>query len=320
MSMGMVLEPLQELKVTVIIDNVADLIAQGNEVAERRPIFTGDRVTPPLLAEHGLSIFISATTTGGESRHILLDAGLTEEGLLYNLKRMDLPLDRTDMMVLSHGHFDHFGALKRLYQEGVVPRNTPLLLHPKAFCQRGIRDPQGGLHPFPRLEKDELEALGVEILESRDPSLQLGGVMLVTGEIPRQTPFEVGFPMGYRLEKGEAVRDDIPDDQALAFMVKGKGIVAVLGCGHSGVINTLDHISSLTKENRIHAVIGGFHLSGAVFEESIVPTIHRLKEKEVRWVVPTHCTGFKAQCRFAKEMPQQFIYCCLGTTFRFSAC
>jgi len=315
----MILEPLRELRITVIIDNVADLIAQGNEVTLRRPIFTGDKVTPPLIAEHGLSLFISATTTRGETRHILLDAGLTKEGVPYNLERLNLPLEKTELVVLSHGHFDHFGALTWLYQEGVIPKETPLLLHPTAFSERGIRDPQGGLHPFPRLDREELKGLGVTVVESADASLQLDGVVLVTGEIPRHTPFEVGFPMGYRLEDGEVVTDNIPDDQAMAFMVEGKGIVAVLGCGHSGVINTLDHISSITGEKRIHAVIGGFHLSGAVFEESIVPTIHRLLEKDVRWVAPTHCSGFKAQCRFLQEMPDRFIYCCVGTTFRFSS-
>ena len=315
----MFLEPLKELNITVIIDNVADLIAQGNEVTLRRPIFTEEKITPPLIAEHGLSIFITATTAEGETKHILLDAGLTEEGLPYNLKRMDLPVDKTDLVVLSHGHFDHFGALYWLYKEGVVPKETPLLLHPTAFSERGIRDPQGGLHPLPQLKREEVESLGVNVMESADPSLQLGGVMLVTGEIPRRTPFEVGFPMGYRIENGEVVQDNVPDDQALAFLVQGKGLVVVLGCGHSGVINTLDYVTELTKEKRIHAVIGGFHLSGTVFEESIEPTINRLKEKEVRWLAPTHCTGFKAQRRFAQEIPERFIYCCVGTTFRFSA-
>ncbi len=315
----MILEPLKELRITVVIDNVADLIAQGNEVTIRRPIFSGDQVAPPLIAEHGLSLFISATDFKGNTKHILLDAGLTEEGLPYNLKRLDLPVEETDLVVLSHGHFDHFGALKWLYQEGVVPKDAPLLLHPKAFSLRGIRDPQGGLHPFPQLNREELEGMGVKIVETKDPMLQLGGMVLVTGEIPRYTPFEIGFPMGYRMENGEAVQDNIPDDQALAFLIEGKGVVAVLGCGHSGVINTLDYIESLTKEKRIHAVIGGFHLSGAVFEETVSPTIDRLKEKGVRWVAPTHCSGFKAQCRFAKEMSEEFIYCCVGTTFVFSA-
>jgi len=303
----------------VVVDNIADLIAQGNEVTIRRPIFTGESVTPPLIAEHGLSIFISATTVKGKTWHILMDAGLTEEGLPYNLKRLDLPLERTDLMVLSHGHFDHFGALEWLYRESVIPEGTPLLVHPKAFSQRGIRDPQGGLHPFPRLDREGLLEMGVKVVENCEPMLQLEGCMLVTGEIPRQTPFEVGFPMGYRMENGEAVQDNIPDDQALAFFVEGKGIVAVLGCGHSGVINTLDHICETIQEKRIYAVIGGFHLSGSAFADAVEPTVNRLREKNVRWLAPTHCTGFNAQCRFAREMPQQFIYCCVGTTFVFSA-
>ncbi len=315
----MILKPLRELKITVVVDNIADLIAQDNEVTQRRPIFTGDKVTPPLIAEHGLSLFISATTMEGKTWHILMDAGLTEEGLPYNLERLGLPLEKTDLVVLSHGHFDHFGAMKWLYSEGVVPKSAPLAAHPLAFCERGVRDPQGGLHPFPRLKKEELEELGVKVVVSREPRLHLENAMLLTGEIPRHTPFEIGFPMGYRMENGEAVQDHIPDDQALAFFVKGKGIVAVLGCGHSGVINTLNHISEVTREERIYAVIGGFHLSGSAFADAVEPTVNRLREKSVRWVSPTHCTGFNAQCRFAREMPQQFIYCCVGTTFVFSA-
>ena len=306
------LTPAQKVEITTIIDNYADLILPGREDTVRRPLFEEGKVKDPLLAEHGLSLFIQVHHSKGTLR-ILLDTGLTHTGPLYNMARMELPLDETDYLVLSHGHFDHFGALYQVYERSLVPGKAPLLCHPWAFHPRGIKRGDG-LFPFPRLNRERLEAMGVEIWEREGPTV-LEKVLLVTGEIPRRTSFEIGFPMGYVEREGKVEQDALLDDQALVVHVEGKGLVVVSGCGHSGIINTVNYAKELTGVEEVYGVIGGFHLSGPVYEPYIHPTVEAMKEIDPRLLVPTHCTGLSAMMAFAREMPQAFVLNAVGTTF-----
>ncbi len=310
--MSIRLTPVQKIEITTIIDNYADLILPGREDTVRRPLFKEGGINPPLLAEHGLSLFIQIHHREGTLR-VLLDTGLTEEGPLYNMARLDLPLGETDYLVLSHGHFDHFGALYQVYEKGLVPRKAPFLCHPWAFHQRGIRR-DGQLFPFPRLDRTRLEALGVQVMEREGPTV-LDEVLLVTGEIPRRTEFEIGFPMGYVEIEGQIQQDALLDDQALVVHVEGKGLVVISGCGHSGIINTVKYAQELTGVEEVYGVIGGFHLSGPVYEPYIQPTVEAMKAVSPRLLVPTHCTGFPAETVFAREMPQAFVLNSVGTTF-----
>jgi len=306
------LTPVQKVEITTIIDNYADLILPGREDTVRRPLFKEGGINDPLLAEHGLSLFIQVHHRGG-TLNVLLDTGLTEMGPLYNMARLDLPLDKTHYLVLSHGHFDHFGALYQVYEKGIVPRSAPFLCHPWAFHQRGIkRDEQ--LFPFPRLDRNRLEALGVKIMEREGPTT-LEGVLMVTGEIPRRMEFEIGFPMGYVEIEGQVQQDALMDDQALVVHVEGKGLVVISGCGHSGIINTVNYARELTGVEEVYGVIGGFHLSGPVYEPYIKPTVEAMKAINPKLLVPTHCTGFSAETVFAREMDQAFVLNAVGTTF-----
>ncbi|HDD53321.1 MAG TPA: MBL fold metallo-hydrolase [Thermosulfidibacter takaii] len=306
------LKPIKKLEVTTVIDNYADLILQGREDTVRRPLFREGKVNAPLLAEHGLSLFIQIHHEGRTLR-VLLDTGLTETGTLYNMAHLDLPLDKTDYLVLSHGHFDHFGALYQVYERNIVPRRAPFLCHPWAFHQRGVKR-ENRLFPFPRLDRKRLEDMGVKIMEEAGPTL-LEEVLLVTGEIPRKTDFEIGFPMGYVEINGQIQQDALLDDQALVVHVEGKGLVVISGCGHSGIINTVNYARELTGTEEVYGVIGGFHLSGPVYEPYIQKTVDAMKAINPKLLVPTHCTGFEAEMAFAQQMPQAFVLNAVGTTF-----
>ncbi len=306
------LTPAQKVEITTIIDNYADLILPGREDTVRRPLFKEGGINEPLLAEHGLSLFIQVHHQGGTLR-VLLDTGLTEMSPLYNMARMDLTLDKTDYLVLSHGHFDHFGALYQIYEREIVPQRAPFLCHPWAFHQRGIKRDEK-LFPFPRLDRRKLESLGVQIMEREEPTI-LDGVLMVTGEIPRHTEFEIGFPMGYVEIEGQVQQDALLDDQALVVHVEGKGLVIISGCGHSGIINTVNYARELTGVEEVYGIIGGFHLSGPIYEPYIQPTVEAMKAIDPKLLVPTHCTGFPAETVFAREMPQAFVLNAVGTTF-----
>lgn len=111
--------------------------------------------------------------------------------------------------------------------------------------------------------------------------------------------------------------DPFEDDQALAVKVKGKGLVVVGGCSHAGIINTIKYCQKLAGTEKIHAVMGGFHLNDKIFEPIIKPTIEEMKKLKPEYIVPMHCTGWKAMNDFEKEMPGQFILNSTCTTYQF---
>jgi 7,8-dihydropterin-6-yl-methyl-4-(beta-D-ribofuranosyl)aminobenzene 5'-phosphate synthase len=118
---------------------------------------------------------------------------------------------------------------------------------------------------------------------------------------------------------GKIELDPILDDQGIVIHVKGKGLVVVSGCAHAGIINTIYHAQNISKVNRVYAILGGFHLSGPLFEPIIGRTIEELKKIGPEIIVPMHCTGWMAINEFAKEMPAQFVLNSVGTKFVFPA-
>jgi 7,8-dihydropterin-6-yl-methyl-4-(beta-D-ribofuranosyl)aminobenzene 5'-phosphate synthase len=164
--------------------------------------------------------------------------------------------------------------------------------------------------------RGDLEAEGMEVIEERGPTLLIEGRTLITGQIPRITPFEKGFPPSHAEINGQWQPDPwIHDDQAVVVHVRGKGLVVLTGCGHAGLINTLHHAQEATGIREIYAVIGGFHLTGSLFEPIIPPTIQALKEFSPKVIVPQHCTGFRATFEIAREFPDAFVPTSVGTKF-----
>jgi 7,8-dihydropterin-6-yl-methyl-4-(beta-D-ribofuranosyl)aminobenzene 5'-phosphate synthase len=144
----------------------------------------------------------------------------------------------------------------------------------------------------------------VQIVEDRGPSMLIGARALVTGQIPRTTGYEKGSPNQVAWIDGNWQPDPwIHDDQAIVLHVKEKGLVVLTGCGHAGVINTLRCARELTGVDQVHAVIGGFHLTGPVFEPIIAPTVEALKDFAPKIIVPQHCTGWRATHMIARDFP-----------------
>ena len=146
-------------------------------------------------------------------------------------------------------------------------------------------------------------------------------LLLITGQIPRETTFEIGFPVQYKedpRDKQNLIPDPfVNDDQAMIANIRGKGLVIITGCGHAGIINTIRYAKLLTGINRIHSVIGGFHLTGGMYEDKIEPTIEELQKADPQYVIPCHCTGWKAINRIIDTMPGKFVQTSVGTTFNF---
>ncbi|MFZ1128789.1 MBL fold metallo-hydrolase [Methanoregula sp.] len=305
------LKPADRAEVTVLVDNYIDIFVPPATSVDHRLPFDPVRT---LLAEHGLSCLVRVFS--GKNEHaILLDAGLSGDCLFHNSRQLDLDLYTVEAVVLSHGHFDHTGGLVDFFHGAT--RQIPLILHPDAFLRRRINTPARVPVDLPSLDAVTLKKAGADLQQREGSSTLAAGHLLVTGQVERKTPFEKGLP-GMEAWTGDRwTADPVRDDQAIVINVKGKGLIVISGCAHAGIINTVEYAKEITGVETVHAVMGGFHLTGPAFEPVIAPTINGMKQINPVYVVPMHCTGWSAINRFSREMPGKFILNTVGTTYRF---
>ena len=313
---------VDRVTITTIVDNVSDALLADQEPSTRAgwgptiaARYTEEGGAPDaLVAEHRFSALVELELDGRAHR-VLFDAGISQRGAVENMRRLDLSPKDIEALVLSHGHFDHTMGLHGL-AEDLGLAGMPLVLHPGAWKRRRLV-PEGQ-DPFelPTLSRTALEEAGFEVLEQPRPSFLLDGALLVTGEVDRTTEFEQGMPRHEAMGPGGWESDPlILDDQALVMHARGKGLVVLTGCGHSGIVNIVRHARRLTGVDDVYAVIGGFHLSGLAFESIISATVEALSALGPRVVVPAHCTGWRAVHRLAAALPEAFIQNSVGTRF-----
>src|SRR3954454_18246786 len=189
------LEPVDELTVTTLVDNVTDILLADEGPARRPPIGSGPRVPASVLidgtafdalrAEHGFAALVTVTGAGRQHR-VLFDTGISPDGLVENMRRLELSPHDLEAIVLSHGHFDHVGGMEGLIRELGTSR-LPVFLHPEAWSRRRIalpgRDPVLIASP----SRQALDCAGFEIADRSEPSFLLHGALLVTGEVDRTT-------------------------------------------------------------------------------------------------------------------------------------
>jgi 7,8-dihydropterin-6-yl-methyl-4-(beta-D-ribofuranosyl)aminobenzene 5'-phosphate synthase len=312
--------PLKEadtLEITTVLDNTCDMLLPSTKTVRR--VNLGPKLGGKVLrAEHGFAATVKVSDAHG-SESLLFDAGLSRDGLMHNLDVLELKPTEMHAIALSHGHADHTNGLGGMIRR-LGGRRMPLLLHPDALLQRKVVLPDGHETNLPPPDARVLRHDGVELVEERGPSYLLGGLVMITGQIHRTTDFETGFPI-HLAKIGKAWKPDpyIHDDQALVVNVRGKGLVVLTGCGHAGVINTVRQAQLLSGVDRVHAIIGGFHLSGPLFEPAVAPTVAALKTIEPEMIVPAHCTGWRATHLIAREFPDAFVQNSVGTRFVFSS-
>lgn len=308
------LRTVDKVEILSLLDNSVDLLMAGTQQIKRFPLRQDALMRESLMAEHGFSALVTATC-GNTSESLLFDAGLSKRGLIHNMDVLEIRPNEIHAIVLSHGHADHTQGLMGVI-ERLGTRKMPLLLHPDAFLERKLVFPDGHELNLPPPDRRLLSQDGIELMEEQGPSYLLGNLVLVTGQIHRSTPFEQGFPIHYARIADQWQRDPyIHDDQAAVLHVKDKGLVILTGCGHAGAINTVRYAQELTGIQKVYAVIGGLHLTGALFEPLIQPTVAAFKELNPALIVPAHCTGWKATHALARELPDAFVPNSVGTRF-----
>ena len=319
MSERVTLEPVDAASVTILVDNFIDALLPSSEVAQRPQVAYDmwERDREQLIAEHGLSLLLTIERDGREAS-LIYDGGLNRETAIHNMDILQVRLPDLRAVVMSHGHSDHHGGLEGMIRR-VGARGMPLVIHPEAWRDRKVVFPTGAELHLPPPSRQDLDREGVEVTEERQPSLLIDGSVLVTGQVERVTDFEQGFPLNYARSNGGWEPDPwIWDDQAVVVNLKGKGLVVLSGCSHAGAINVLRQARRLTGEDRLHAFVGGMHLTGGIFERLIPRTLEKLAEIAPRWLVPGHCTGWKATHEIARHFPEAYIQTSVGTRLRFS--
>ena len=166
---------------------------------------------------------------------------------------------------------------------------------------------------FPDLTREAVAAAGVAPVESAGPCLLCEGTMLFLGQVPRTAAFEQGAPNLFYQQDGQARQDTFEDDTAMVFHLKGKGLIVLSGCAHAGIINTVAHARAVTGVQKVHAVMGGFHLSGPGKADLVRRTVEAMVAIAPDYVIPTHCTGRNAVAAFEKAMPEKVTINMAGT-------
>ncbi len=307
------LPEIDAAKITIIMDNSIDVLMANTEVAKRFPLGSHPFDRPQLIAQHGFSALVTVQR-GDRQGQVLFDTGVSRDGILYNLDAMEIDLHGLQAIVLSHGHADHTLGLPGLIDR-LGARHLPLVLHPDAYLERKLVLPDGRESFIPAPRRTDFLRENIELIEEIGPSMLLDEMLLVSGEVSRTTGFETGFRYHFAMRSGVWEPDPlIMDDQCVILNVRGKGLVVITGCGHSGIINILRHARQLTGIQTIYAVVGGFHLTGRQFEPIIPQTIAALGEIKPRYIMPGHCTGWSATHQIARTMPEAFIPNSVGTT------
>ena len=302
------------LTVVMITDNYYDSSRPDSAVSKRFRA-TAEK---SIHAEHGLSYYVEARSEGKTSA-FMFDFGVDSHGVLRNMELLGVNLAKVEGLGLSHGHWDHWGAMLDILKANKekIPQGTPLYVGQEAFAERfGIRPGSSVPTNLGSLNRGGIEAIGkLRIVEVIQPTeVMRGGYS--TGSIERVTDYEKGAP-NLLVKRGDKLEpDQFPGEQALFFILKGKGLVVLVGCAHPGIVNTVKYAQKITGVQKVHAILGGFHLTGAK-SEKIQKTVAGIKAIGPDYIVPTHCTGYEAISLFDKEMPKQFILNTAGSKYTF---
>jgi 7,8-dihydropterin-6-yl-methyl-4-(beta-D-ribofuranosyl)aminobenzene 5'-phosphate synthase len=255
-------------------------------------------------------------TRGRETAAIGFDFGLTAGSMTHNFRELGLDAGKIDALALSHGHSDHFGGLLGFlsaYRRQMQP-DLRFYGHPNHYVARWM-EREGDRVSLGRLDRGDVARWGVDVVDVPEPLTMPEG-MLLSGEMRTPEPYEA-IPPSLRMEEaGALIQDTFIGEQTLIAHVRDRGLVVVTSCSHRGIVGICRHAARVSGVAKIHAVIGGFHLSG-LDTERIDRVVEALHAFEVDYLVPQHCTGAEAFVRLAQRMGPQLVVSSTGSTFTF---
>jgi 7,8-dihydropterin-6-yl-methyl-4-(beta-D-ribofuranosyl)aminobenzene 5'-phosphate synthase len=340
------LELLDELTVTVVVDNATDSLSSvGPGLPEIPEIAFLLGSTPPTgrhdghdcitvfdqmcVACHGLSLLMVGRR-GGETRTALFDAGPYGNVWVENARRLGVDLAAIDTLFLSHWHWDHsggiptvVGAIAEAKRAKGIAQPLAVDLHPDRPDQRGVQSPAGSIIMLPEEPTmRSIEDAGGRVVTSGAAHLFGDGFFGCSGMIPRNTEYETGLP-GHHSFYGDRVVDDplILDERLVVTNVRGRGMTVLSACSHAGIVNACLEAQRLVPDTPTDLVLGGYHLAGAAVEARIPSTVRDLAGViRPRIVAPGHCTGWRANAALAEEFaPDRFAPSVVGARYVLTA-
>ena len=300
----MALIEVDSLQIQVIVDNVTDSLSSVPDNVVHEMDYLADNGMKELSGEclccgaHGLSLLLTASQNS-LSHSLLFDAGPDGEVFQRNVNKLGVNIAQVEEVVLSHGHWDHAGgflAALQLMKSKNPGHKVVFQLNPGMFYQRATQSDHH-IFPFKKVPSvAELQSKGAEIVNINEERLLLDNMFYLSGEIPRATDYETGFPGHVKqLSNQEWVPDPlILDERFLVVNVRNKGLIIFSACSHAGIINVLKHAQALFPAVPLYAVMGGFHLSGHAKENIIHQTVEDMKQFGLKMIIPAHCTGWRA--------------------------
>jgi 7,8-dihydropterin-6-yl-methyl-4-(beta-D-ribofuranosyl)aminobenzene 5'-phosphate synthase len=274
------------VRIISVVDNMSGTSFNYSKVVKRL-----DRPDRHFLSEHGLSILVETD----EGKRVLVDTGASDMVFAHNLNLLGFKPNDIDAVFISHGHYDHMGGLVSMIDAGV-----PIYGDPKLFSSKRFAVAVDGTKRDISAPKELIEALPRAKLRLSSSSVEIVPGVKTSGQIVRESKFEVQDRFLKEEETGCQINDDVLEEQAL-FVHTKKGLVIVSGCGHPGIVNVVTQ-AKRSFDKRIYMVIGGFHLSSAS-KDRILKTMDGLKALGIDRIAPTHCTGFEA----LKMMSDRFV-------------
>jgi 7,8-dihydropterin-6-yl-methyl-4-(beta-D-ribofuranosyl)aminobenzene 5'-phosphate synthase len=327
---------VDSLTLQVIVDNatfgpfLSDLTLPGLRV-ERNTGKPAPRMSRhALMAEFGLSL-LARSQLGTQSRGVLVDFGYSPEVMANNLSMLGIDTNQLNAAVLSHGHLDHYGGFAGVFGRSVPAKHLPLFVGgEETFCERvamiGSPPPVMGT-----LDRKELAQAGLDVKIAADPAI-VADHAFTTGLIPLDTFERAAIPTQMHPGVGcdaaalstpkrgaTQLADDGEHELATCYSVKGLGLVVIASCSHRGVLNSVRRAQSISGQQKVHAVVGGFHLVRPRTEDEARRTVAEFAKIDPTYIVPMHCTGEVFIAEALRVMPDKIVRPYVGNRFTFAA-
>src|ERR1700742_1899847 len=329
---------IDKLSVRVLVDSASDIFfrAQTANGVKTEPGRSADSLRP-LHSEWGLSLLL-VSQRADEKQTFLLDYGWTPEAINGNMEMLKVDPSKIDALIMSHGHFDHWGGLLGFLDKHRKDMNADMTMYAGGednFCQRYVKmGAMGDLADYGMLDRRDIAKQNVKLVLCESPVV-IGGMAFTTGKIKRNSIEKVlpnslvefkqkdgaGCDWSHYLPaemEGKIVPDEHIHEHATCFNLKDRGLIVISSCGHVGIVNSVREAMEGSGVQKVHAIMGGFHL-GPAPADYLTQVVSEIGKLDPDVLIPMHCSGLNFTQEAMRQMPGKVLTTTTGTRITFGA-